>query len=135
MNTDQGPEDFSGIGIPERREPFSAPEGYFRDFNERLRNRMSGSTTRREPWFKPAYALGAAVIVIAAILILPQYRNNHPAEPGNFYSEEMENELLYTIDEEQVADACRLMFHGAPAADSDNYLLQELDETTLANNL
>ena len=119
-----------------RKEPFQSPEGYFENFNTRLRDRMSAPVKTKQTRFAiPALAAVVGVITIVFMVSRPSEVKQDSMD-NITYQELAESTYLYTISEEEIAEAYSTMFHGTHTQDDElEYILGELDEETLSINL
>jgi hypothetical protein len=127
--------DYKMLSQIKRQEPFEAPEGYYEQFNTRLRDRINTNSHQPASLLRPALLFTAVLGAAAVIFFLTRTSVNPETLPEPEYADLIESGYFYQMDEEQISEAYVDMFHESPSADMDTYLLQQLDEETLTSNL
>lgn len=120
----------------EKKDPFQTPEGYFESFNSRLRDRMSDATIHTP--FRYTIPVLASLAIMLAVVFMVKNQSDpvQRADMNVTYQDLAESNFLYSMNEEEIAEAYSTMFHGTQDQDEDlEYMLSELDEETLSINL
>lgn len=125
--------DFTG------KDPFSAPEGYFDKFNERLQNRLQehrySTSYRSERSSLLISALAATITGICFFFYQPK-KSESALSSDSGYADIIESEYFYDLDESYIHEA---YFNGDAIhhnkTQEEDLFLQQIDEETIASYL